>query len=179
MPAGRGNGIKTLDQLREMCDVEERRDGCWLWQAGFSRGRPTCRVLGQQIAGPKMTAVALGRDSERQADKRWTVRCGNAACIAPHHLVLATVAEMMAYARKGGRLKRTPDQCERVRAAALRRDTAAPEWKVRHAIESVQPATEVAAELQVTATAVKQWRRGRRRAEVVVGPWAQLLRAAA
>lgn len=179
MAKGHGNGIRTLAQLREMCDVETRRDGCWLWAGGMSRGRPTCRVKGQQIAGPKMTAVAMGREGERQADKRWTVRCGNAACIAPHHLVLATVSEMMAYARAGGRLKRTPDQCERVRAAALRRADAAPAWKVRHAIDSDGPASLVAAELGVTATAVKQWRRGARRPEVLAGPWAQLLRAAA
>lgn len=179
MAAGKGNGIRTLEQLRDLCDVEDRRDGCWLWQGGFSRGRPTCRVKGVQIAGPKMTAVALGREGERTPDKRWTVRCGNAGCIAPHHLVLATVSEMMAYARKTGRLDRSPDQCQRVRAAVLRRADAVPEWKVRTAIASDRPAHEVAAQLNVTPTAVKQWRRGVRRSEVVAGPWAQLLKAAA
>lgn len=179
MALGRGNGIRTLEQLREMCDVDSGRDGCWMWQGGFSRGRPTCRVKGVQVSGPKMTAVAMGREDERAPGKRWTVRCGNAACIAPNHLVLAGVAEMMAFARLGGRLKRTPDQRARIRAGQLLRADAVPEWKVREALQSDETADDIAARLGVTRSAVQQWRRGDRRADVVAGPFAALLRQAA
>ena len=178
MARGKGNGIRMLRQLRELCDVDEHGDSaCWMWTGGISRGRPTCRVKGLQVAGPRMTAVALGRDHERTEGLRWTARCGNALCIAPHHLVLVTPVEMMAIVGQAGRLKRSADTVARSRAAAAARPTTAPASMVIEARESDLDAKALAAKFGVSATAVKQWRNGKRRADVIAGPFAALLRS--
>lgn len=176
MSRGKGNGLRTKDDLAAMCDIDERKDGCWLWTGSTTdRNRPSARVNGIQSAGPRLMALALGIDGDRPKDKRWSVRCGEAACIAPHHLVLVTQAEVMVLAAKTGRLKRKPDAIARIRASRAGLPTTKPDWMVRKAIESDAPAHVLAAEFGVSATAVKQWRAGKWRASVVAGPFAQLL----
>lgn len=176
MSAGRGNGMKTPDDLRELCDVEPGANGCWIWQ-GYTaeRGRPSARICGLQALGPRIMAIALGIHEDRPKNKRWTVKCGDALCIAPHHLILATQAQVMVHAAKTGRLKRSPDSVARNRIAAAQRTTTKPAWMVHEAIASDDTAEDVAAKLEVSPTTVKQWRSGKRRAHLVAGPFSQLL----
>lgn len=171
------NGLKTLDDLRERCDVEGKH---WYWTGNIVRRRPASWVMGERVCGQLITAKVLGRAAQRQPHQRWVATCGDPLCLSPRCLRLATHVEAHAIAGKAGRLARTTATRLKNMLAAQSRSTSYPAWMVEWARESPQSAPEIARALGVGRSTVVSWRSGSRRAVQEVTPFSQLfLKAAA
>lgn len=169
-------GITGVMSLAARCS--RQADGCWLWDGYVVRGRPSASITGHGcVHGHRITAVALGRDEERQPHQRWIARCGNALCMAPRCLHLATHREAHAVASAAGRLTRTPDEVARNRVARAKRGDVTPEELVFWALESPQSSAAVAHAIGCHSSAVRVWRRGKKRQSLTCGPYEQLMAA--
>ena len=151
-------GVIDLPDLELRCAVQA--NGCWLWEAGLSEGRPIATIGGRPICGQRITAIVLGRADERKPHQRWTAKCGNRLCLSPRCLVLRTHAQALQLAARSGRMERRPDQLARCIASRLRSGAIRPEWQVQWATESEQSSVEVAHALDVHPTTVRGWRNG-------------------
>jgi len=166
-------GIHTLDDLQARCEVYGPH---WIWQGMVVRGRASANLQGHVVHGARITALVLGRDSERQPHQRWTVRCGERLCLSPNCLLLArSHAAAHQIASRAGRLKRDAAASTAISRAHVQRGTAYPAWMVAWAMESTQPSREVGRTLGVHDSTVRAWRNGTRHLQVAAGPFSQLL----
>lgn len=93
-------GIKTLDDLRARCVVDEDTS-CWHWKGAFSHGKGQTKVpatylpvIGKTTTGMR-AAVLLSRglDSLPPGRKVWA-RCMRRDCCNPAHMMTGTQAEL-------------------------------------------------------------------------------------
>jgi hypothetical protein len=167
-------GVHTLSDIRARCDVSK---GCWIWNGYAPRSRPSINLRGDVVLGQRVLAKLMGRDQERQPHQRWTAKCGNPLCLSPRCLILATHRECHQLASRSGRLKRDADQLARVRVArrACKSQKSMPDELIRWALESPQSSRVVAHALDVDPSAVRAWRTGKKRPDLSVGVFAQLM----
>lgn len=173
-PRRRNNGgIHSLDDLLARCVKQGLH---WIWQGFTVRRRPSATLNSVVVHGPRITAVVMGREAERLPHQRWTVRCGQALCLAPGCLVLAqSHGDALRTGSRRGRLKRGPAACAAVSRAHQTRGTCYPDWMVQWAKDSDQPSREVGRALGVHDSTVRAWRSGSKRLRMSTGMFSQLL----
>ena len=174
MPRWERGGVRTMEDIKARCELEV--DGHLLWQGYMSKNRPTANLPGHGCVngGARMVAIVLGKDHKRQPHQRWYMRCGQSRCMTPKCLTLGSHREALQSAAAAGAFDRAPDQIARQRLARRKRADFRPAWMVQWALESQQPAKDVAHALEVHPTTVKAWRAGRIRKDQVFGAFAAM-----
>ena len=93
----------TLDQIRERCTEV---GNCWEWDGGTSNGFPKIYVPGKDgkrgghTPARRYVMKLMGVDLQR--GQLASAKCGNPLCVAPHHAVAMTRAEVSSRAHATG-----------------------------------------------------------------------------
>ncbi len=115
------NGIRTLDDLRARCHVDEDTE-CWSWRLCTSHGAPHVRVVfpdgsARVIRGRRAAAVLAERSIPKGHQVYAKVCCRNPLCVNPEHCNVGTKRQAGAALAASGVLKGRPG----IRAIALAR----------------------------------------------------------
>ncbi len=95
----RNDGVKTLDDIRDRCFVDD--NGCWVWKFATDDGCPKVHIGRDVIPGVKPAVYTARRVAWMLAGKRKPtgyvvyVACPEAMCVNPDHLKLGTVGEQV------------------------------------------------------------------------------------
>lgn len=123
-PKRQGKGVRTLEDIRLRCRIDEETK-CWHWSMAISdggkkRSSRTPRVsvyesvVDSNASDDRRVTVSVGRVAWVQSGRKlpcgWVVwrTCPNDDCCAPHHLKAGTKAEEGAWMAASGRRRGDP-----------------------------------------------------------------------
>lgn len=158
-------GIRDLEDLRQRSRIDDET-GCWVVQAGRSRGRVCLWLAVAQCSLPLTTAMSWLMTGKGPTDgKLWIPTCGNKACGNPAHRKLGSRGQLAKLVRP--RLE--PAQRAKIQRSHLRRSPHySPE---RHAeiLASSETGRELAKRLGMSPSTVSRVRRGETWSAAMVG----------
>lgn len=167
------DGIRTLEDLRMRCDVDERC-GCWRWKRGVDQdGYPVMRYIDPKTGKPikasgRRAALHLSRGKQvpRQHWAFATEQCTFKDCVNPEHSTSGVRSTHDLYQSKS---ESGHSMVEQMREMAKRSCVLSPEHAVnvirRLATEGITQA-ELADELGVSRNIINRVVKGRRKCDV-------------
>lgn len=166
---------KVLERVRSRCRVEDPNDpdSCWVWATRTVRGQVRVTHQGEKWPVRRLLAHLMGLRLTRGRYAIDVPKCGNPACLAPHHIRTTTMEAHLRRTRTGKKMDLIG---RRNTAAAARRraSTLTPE-QVAAIRSSSLPASHFARLYGKTASAVTAIRRGETHRDYEPNPWQGLL----
>ena len=92
----RSDGIRTWDDLRDRCKIDDDTL-CWIWQGGRqSNGQPSMWIPALRKSSVMSVLVAYLKTGQPPVKGRvWYARCGRPDCCNPQHRSLGTKSDQM------------------------------------------------------------------------------------
>jgi hypothetical protein len=120
-----GSGIRTLDHVRDRCDINEVTE-CWVWARAYNTTpekksmTPTAWFPAEQrvVSVPRIVAVLSGKRLER--GWRCYNVCSTPGCVNPEHLATGNGRMWGAYMARSGRMQTVSAKAARIRQGATK-----------------------------------------------------------
>ena len=166
----RTDGIRSLDDLRERCVIDEIT-GCWHWRGAFQEGRPRLRYwLGDVMRScqyGRRGAIELrdGAPMQKGLVAFSKSTCNSIDCVNPDHARTGTKKEWGAALKKRGEFS-SPHLAASARIRARARRKLTPE-QVTYIRTADKPGTQLALEVGVSHSVVYDIRNGKRYRETL------------
>jgi hypothetical protein len=177
-----GNGVRTLEDIRLRCRVDEIT-GCWLWSLCIGTGGTPKVGLPAGVMGEREQVMSTAKASWLLSGRKlqagqvvWRAHCGDHRCVNPQHCVALSRADMRKACgesnREKGSLKRAASNRAVAAAQAVKPDVVA---EVEKRLKQGKKQREIAAELTVSRDTVHRISSGKH--VFSAGRTAPLLRA--
>ena len=98
-------GIRTLDDLRDRCYVDDST-GCWHWRLAFTKENPQVWIQDRTVLGQRAALILAGKLAPN-ARRCWAT-CGNRDCVNPKHCRSGSYADWGAWVKATGNWRGNP-----------------------------------------------------------------------